>query len=114
MANSVSVLIEKPNSASTPKVPSSTTGTAIAGISVARQLCRKTNMTRMTSPIASASVQITSLIDSLMNAVESRGNANFMPSGKLGDWRANSARTSAAVFSASAPGASDTAMPAPG
>ena len=30
-------------------MPSSTTGTAIVGISVARQFCRKTNITRKTS-----------------------------------------------------------------
>ena len=53
------------------KVPSSTTGTAIAGISTARQLCRKTNITRMTSRIASNSDFCTSLTDSLMKAVES-------------------------------------------
>ena len=41
MANSVSVLIEKPNSHSPAKVPISEIGTATIGISVARQLCRK-------------------------------------------------------------------------
>jgi len=44
---------------------------AIVGISVARQLCRKTNMTMTTRMIASTSVLTTSSIDSLMNAVES-------------------------------------------
>ncbi len=39
--NIVSVLIEKPSAAITPKVPSSTTGTAIVGINVARRFCRK-------------------------------------------------------------------------
>ena len=43
-----------------PNVPSSTTGTAMTGISVARQLCRKTNITRTTSRIASISVFTTS------------------------------------------------------
>src|SRR6266850_35391 len=41
-ANSDSVLIEKPNKGNTANVPTSDTGTAIIGISVARQLCRKT------------------------------------------------------------------------
>ena len=50
--------------ASTPKVPSSTTGTAIVGMIVARMFCRKTNITRKTSPIASNSVLTTSWIDS--------------------------------------------------
>ncbi len=39
-----------------------------SGISVARQLCRKTNMTRMTSAIASARVFTTSITDSLMKS----------------------------------------------
>ncbi len=39
-ANIVSMLIEKPSAASTPIVPSSTTGTAMVGISVARKFCR--------------------------------------------------------------------------
>ena len=72
--NSVSTLMEKPHSARMPNVPSSTTGTAIAGISVARQLCRKTNITITTSTIASNSVLTTSSTDSLMNAVASCGN----------------------------------------
>jgi hypothetical protein len=73
MPNRVSVLIEKPNSASTPNVPSSTTGTAIAGTSVARQLCRNTNITMMTSTIAMISVSTTSWIESFTKSVESRG-----------------------------------------
>ena len=55
-ANMVSMLIDKPSAASTPKVPSSTTGTAMVGISVARKFCRKRNITRNTSTIASISV----------------------------------------------------------
>ena len=54
--NMVSVLIEKPSAAITPKVPSSTTGTAMVGISVARMFCRKRNITRNTSATASISV----------------------------------------------------------
>ena len=69
--NIVSVLIEKPNAASTPKVPSSTTGTAIVGISVARKFCRNRNITRNTSTIASISVFTTSSIDRRMNGVVS-------------------------------------------
>ena len=63
MPNMVSVLIEKPNAASTPKVPSSTTGTAIVGISVARKFCRNRNITRKTRTIASISVFTTSSIE---------------------------------------------------
>ena len=46
MPNIVSTLIEKPKACMTPKVPSSTTGTAIAGISVARRFCRNRYITR--------------------------------------------------------------------
>ena len=69
--NSVSVLMVKPAIEKMAKVPSSTTGTAIAGTSVARQLCRNTNITIMTSAIASSSDFSTSLTESLMKAVES-------------------------------------------
>ena len=63
MANSVSVLIEKPNSCSPAKVPISDTGTASIGMSVARQLCRNTNTTASTMKAASTMVTSTSLID---------------------------------------------------
>ncbi len=63
MASMVSVLIEKPAAASTPKVPSSTTGTASVGISVARMFCRNNRMTRNTRPIASNSVLTTCSIE---------------------------------------------------
>jgi hypothetical protein len=69
------VLIVKPNSASTPNVPSSTTGTAMVGIKVARQLCRNANITSTTSAMASISVFTTSSIDRRMKAVLSRGKA---------------------------------------
>ncbi len=71
MPNIVSVLIEYPNSDSTPKVPSRTTGTASVGINVARMFWRKTNMTMKTSTMASNSVLTTSSIDSLTNGVVS-------------------------------------------
>ena len=69
--NRVSVLIEKPSSAITAKVPTSDTGTVIAGIRVARKLSRNTNTTRNTSSIASKSVQSTSRIDSVTKRVGS-------------------------------------------
>ena len=56
-------------------MPSSTTGTAMAGIRVARQFCRKTNITMTTRTMASISVLTTSSIDSLMKAVLSIGKA---------------------------------------
>ena len=68
-------MIEKPAMLITASVPSSTTGTAMAGISVGRQPCRKMKMTRMTSRIAIASVITTSWTDSLMKSVLSEGKA---------------------------------------
>ncbi len=63
MANMVSVLMVKPHAASTPNVPSSTTGTAMVGMSVARKFCRNRYITRNTSAIASTSVRTTSSIE---------------------------------------------------
>ena len=53
------------------KVPISETGTAMMGISVLRQLCRKTKTTMNTSTIASMSVWMTSRVDSSMKTVVS-------------------------------------------
>src|SRR3546814_14458896 len=53
IANMVRMLIVKPAASSTAKVPSSTTGTASVGTSVARKFCRNRYMTRKTSTIAS-------------------------------------------------------------
>ena len=73
MPNMVKVLIEYPKTDSTPKVPRRTTGTAIAGIRVARQFCRKTNMTTTTNTMASNKVFTTSSMETLMNLVLSLG-----------------------------------------
>ncbi len=80
--NIESVLIVKPTAAMRPNVPSSTTGTAIAGMSVALQFCRKRNITRTTSTMPSSSVFTTSWIDILMNGVTSLGYTTFKPGGK--------------------------------
>ena len=69
--NSERVLIEKPSSGKTAKVPTSETGTASIGMSVARQFCRNTNTTRRTSTIASKSVWMISLMPSLTASVVS-------------------------------------------
>jgi hypothetical protein len=69
IANMVSVLIEYPNAASTPNVPISTTGTAMVGISVARQFCRNRYITTTTSTMASIRVITTSLIDTVTKGV---------------------------------------------
>ena len=53
------------------KVPTIATGTAISGMTVARQFCRNSSTTRATNRIASRSVLSTSRIDSVMNGVVS-------------------------------------------
>ncbi|MNZ88752.1 hypothetical protein D3C78_1076500 [compost metagenome] len=54
--SSEKVLIEKPSSGNTAKVPISATGTARVGIRVARTFCRKMNTTTVTMRVASNSV----------------------------------------------------------
>ena len=71
--NMESVLMLKPSAAIRPKVPSSTTGMAIAGMIVARQFCRKSSITRTTSAMPSSSVFTTSVIEAVMNGVTSFG-----------------------------------------
>ncbi len=73
MPNMVRVLMVKPAACSTAKAPSSTTGTAMVGIRVARQSCRKTNITTTTSRMASTRVLMTSEIEMRMKGVESIG-----------------------------------------
>ncbi len=68
-----SVLIEKPAADMIAKVPSSTTGTAIVGMIVARRFCRNRYITRNTSTIPSNSVLTTSSIDRRTNGVVSYG-----------------------------------------
>ena len=69
--NSERLLRLKPSAAMTAKVPMMATGTAISGIKVARQFCRKTSTTMATSTIASRRVLKTSMIDSWMKGVVS-------------------------------------------
>jgi hypothetical protein len=54
-------------------VPTTATGTVSSGISVARQFCRNTKTTRMTSPMASIRVTSTSLMAARTNMVELYG-----------------------------------------
>ena len=82
IANMVSMLMEKPSAASTPRVPSSTTGTAIVGIRVARKFCRNRYITRNTSSTASASVSRTPRIEARTNGVVSNGTTYSRPGGK--------------------------------
>ena len=71
MASMVSVLSEYPNAASTPKVPSSTTGTAMVGMSVARKFCKNRYITTNTSTTASTRVLTTSWMEMRTNGVVS-------------------------------------------
>ena len=80
--NIVSVLMEKPRAAMTPNVPSSTTGTAMVGIRVARRFCRKRYITRNTRAMASSRVCTTPMIESLTNGVVSWGTTTSTPAGK--------------------------------
>ena len=73
MANMVSMLIEKPSTESTPKVPRITTGTAMVGMSVARMLPRKRYITRKTRTIASIRVLTTSSMATRTKGVVSYG-----------------------------------------
>ena len=70
-----SVLIEKPSSGKNAKVPMSDTGTAISGMSVARQFCRNRNTTRMTSTIASPASSAISLMPSVTGRLVSSRTA---------------------------------------
>ena len=69
--NNVNVLIENPKKAITANVPISDTGIVIQGISTARQLCKKKNMTSTTKMVASTKVFITSLMESCTTSVVS-------------------------------------------
>ena len=62
-AESVSRLMEKPNTFRKKKVPMSETGTAISGMSVDRKSCRKMYTTRNTRMSVMTSVNTTSSIE---------------------------------------------------
>jgi hypothetical protein len=70
-----SVLIEKPRKGKKANVPMSDTGTAIRGMSVARQFWRKRKTTRITRTIACQSVLAISLIPSVTGRLVSRPTA---------------------------------------
>src|SRR3984957_1176333 len=69
--NNDSVFTENPNTGNKTKVPTSDTGTASNGISVALHPCKKMYTTMMTSPIAITSVSIISLMPSVTASVVS-------------------------------------------
>ncbi|MNL48430.1 hypothetical protein D3C87_1712890 [compost metagenome] len=104
MPNSVSMFTENPRADMPIKVPTMDTGTAIAGISVARRLCRKMKTTTTTNTSASKKVCITSEIDARVNAVVSITILYSIPSGKVVFICARVDVTAAETSSALAPG----------
>src|SRR5260370_6779630 len=108
---SVSVLIEKPSTFTKINVPISETGMVTAGINVLLQSCRNRKITRITSPIASRSVNSTSRMDSPITVVVSNATAYLRPGGKFLDNRSNSALAALSTSSALAPGSCVTPMP---
>src|SRR5574340_758703 len=76
------VLMEKPAAAMTPKAPSSTTGTAMVGMIVARKFCRNRYITRNTRMTASTSVCTTPRMESFTKGVVSYGITASTPGGK--------------------------------
>ena len=83
MPNSVSVLIEKPNSFTNANVPMSDTGMVSAGMMVLRQFCRNRNITSTTSSSASPRVFNTSTIDSRTTVTLSKASCHSRPGGKF-------------------------------
>ena len=69
--NSVSALIEKPNTYITANVPITEIGTATSGMIEARQVCRKMMTTSTTSATASSSVCTTASMEARTNCVGS-------------------------------------------
>ena len=69
--NRVRALIVKPSGTITAKVPMIDTGTAISGMSEARQVCRKTITTITTRAMAISRVMMTSWIDMRTKSVGS-------------------------------------------
>ena len=112
IANMVNTFTVKPSTYKIANVPNNTTGTARVGIMVARQLCKNSNITKNTNPIASIKVCMTCLIDNRTNGVVSYGVTTLMPAGKLDFSWLILASTAARVSRAFAPVASDIAIPA--
>ena len=76
-----------PNRYITPNVEISDTGTATAGIKVARRFRRNTNTTRITSPTEMASVRSTSCNDARMTGVRSITiDSDILPGSEASNW----------------------------
>ena len=111
---SESVLTEKPSSGNTAKAPTSDTGTVRSGMSVARQLWRKTKTTSTTSAMASSSVSTISRMPAFTGAVVSSEISYFMPGGNRVARSAIVFRMLSATSSAFEPGVWKAAMTAAG
>ena len=85
IAKSVNVFIVKSSTWKAASVPISETGTASKGMSVARQLCRKMNITSTTSANASKNVSSTSFMEARMYCVLSTTSMYFISGGKFND-----------------------------
>ena len=79
--NSVSVFTDIPNASRNANVPTSETGIASAGISVARQLPRNSHVIPTTSRNVSTIVHAISRIEAATNVVESYATSHVIPSG---------------------------------
>ena len=112
--SSESTLIEKPSSGKNMNAPTSDTGTVISGMSVARQFCRKTKTTMMTSATASNSVCTISMMPSVTGSVVSSETRYSMSRGKRFDRSSIVALIRSATSSAFVPGIWKTAMTADG
>ena len=100
----VRMFSEKPKISMKPNVPIKEIGTAMVGISVARQLCRERNTTTITRNKASNRVLYTSWMDSEIYVVMSNGISYFIPSGKFRLISSMVAFTRSATSMALAPG----------
>ena len=110
---SVSVLIEKPKSFTKANVPMSDTGKVNATMSTLRQPCRNRKITRITKPMASASVVMTSWIEARTASVVSRPVLYSSPGGNDLESRAMASAAASRTSSAFAVGNWKMPMPTP-
>ncbi len=89
-------------------MPTTDTGTASSGISVARRLRRNAHTTSATSAIASPRLSRVSRIEARTNCVVSSGTVQVTPGGKSRASTAMRARSAAITPSALAPGCRNT------
>ena len=96
--------MEKPSIGNSAKVPMSETGTAMSGIKVARQPCRKMKTTKITRAMASKRVFTISFMPSVIASVVSSATVYWRPFGKSLDCSSKKARACFMVSTAFEPG----------